>query len=179
MPIRACNSFACAEKFTMHQLRESQTEINKLRIELTRRLDELQRFVAISFPEPDLRVTPPPEATPLKFIPPVIPNIGRQRVSRIVISTGSQTDKPNSLVLRRDSPASSIDLSLSRERLGLPVKQPSIDATSVQHHRERLATCISEIRNRLSRIHDPPSHSSLIRSASRSKTPTDNKRYLS
>ena len=136
-----------------------------LRKELTRRLDELQAFINCPQKSPiQSRSGSFGSLSPKQGVPPVIRNVNRQRTTRIVVSTGSQTEELRHLGLPRSPPSSSCsNLSLSRQRLGLERIDSPKSVTTPGHHRERLASCVSDIRARLASI-QVDAHPRLLRS---------------
>lgn len=149
----------------MLELNEPKMELEILRKELTRRLDELQAFINCpQRPSVQSRSGSFGSLSPQQAVPPVIRNVNRQRSSRIVVSTGSQTEELGPLGLTRSSsPSSGSNLSLSRQRLGLERIDSPKSVTTPGHHRERLASCISDIRARLASI-QVAAHPRLLRS---------------
>ena len=125
----------------MAELAESRSELDRLRNVISRRLAELQDLVQQHGSNAQFYRNSLESGIPQKAVPPAIPVVSRQRPSRIVVSTETRRLQPPSISL------------LSRMGIQPPSNLSQVDS---DYHRARLSSCISDIRDRLSRIRDPP-----------------------
>ena len=140
----------------MTKLNQSQAEIEELREELSRRLTELRDFVRSSYRDCGRPFNSLESCLARRPVPPAIPIFNRSHRSRIVVSTSSQTDSPEPELPDTVQRLRLNQLPLSsRTEISSPVHHIPEDIASKEHHREKLATCITDIRARLARIRDP------------------------